>query len=141
MLVPLVVSFAAVLGLGSIVAVRDDPPPPPGPAATAPARTTAPPTGGAATGTGSADRPITLLVRPDRLTADHQELAPGVTVWRDGPPPGGPGSGGQVCVQAPSGWRVDGPGWSRSGPDGGPSCLSLDSLPFETIEIPVARHS
>jgi hypothetical protein len=131
-LAALVVSFAVVLGLGSQVAVRVDPDP----------RSTTSAPAGSTTATAPAGRPSTLIVRLGGLTADRQELTPGVTVWREGSLPGGQGGAGKLCVQPPKDWRVDGPGWARVGSgDAAAYCLSLDGVHAGTVEIPMTRHS
>jgi hypothetical protein len=139
-LTALVVSFAAVFGLGSKVAVREESGP--RPTASAGSPSSGSPSSGGPSSDGPDGRPVSLLVRLGRLSADRQEVAPGVTVWREGNVPGGPGGDGKVCVQPPREWRVDGPGWERF--DAGPAasyCRSLDGVRSGTVEIPVTRQS
>jgi hypothetical protein len=117
-LLALVVSFAAVLGLGSRVAVRAEP-----------------------EKAGSTGRPVAVIVRPGQLDGNRVELVPGVTVWRDSSIPGQEAGTEQVCIELPQDWVVEGPGWERGETDGKLHyCLRLEREPPDAVEVPVVRH-
>jgi hypothetical protein len=156
----LVVSFAAVFGIGSKFAVRDDrsasstapsstaPPTGTPTASGSPTGATGSPTGtaaetGATTADGPAGQPGTIRIQPgqlSRLGQDRVELVPDVTVWRADSRLGG----ARICVQLPKPWQIEGwehePSDDNGRTDDNAYCRQLDGDPSEPVEIRVVKR-
>jgi hypothetical protein len=129
----LVVSFAAVFGVGSKVAVRDDQPAPSTPpSATAPSSR---PTADSPSDPTAEpiDPPDTIHIRSGDLDQNHVEQRPGVTVWRAESNLGRPV---WVCIQVRPPLRVV--GWAPAPGDANTYCRQLDGDSAQDFDIQVA---